>query len=533
MTAESELRISELPALLGPALVREVRMPERSASGDPVVREIEIADASGLGDARAGALVCLVSAASIDPRRLVEMLADAAATGAAGIALKAEGDAEGPRVLAAVAEAGLAAVVLGESVSWREFEAVVSRLLGEQARSLRFSPSTTEQLFALANSIARVFRGSVAIENHQRGIIAHSSVPGQLLDDFRTSGILARQVLGEPVNEERYRAVLSAETIVRFPRHQDTLPRAAIAIRAGSIPLGTIWAIDPEGDDPDAHPLTVEKADVLVSSAELASDLLLAMWHEGNRSSGPREEAFRRVSIAAARPGDIALLDPSGDRLAIVVVGAVPQGAGSAASLAELHSALGRHLSNYLPGVVIIQEGNEVIAMCPTERIDPLRENIRTALQDLSHSSAAGAGIGMSDPHRIAVHMPYALAEARRIRQYTAVAVDPVVAFDSVRAQLFLTSCRAQLDLDDRLVLPEVRSLLDEGEKGRAFADTFVCWMDEACSVTAVAERMRLHEQTVRYRLRRVHERFGLDAKHPDRRLTIWLQLRLLRAPTG
>ncbi|MDT0456954.1 hypothetical protein RM550_14615 [Streptomyces sp. DSM 41527] len=106
---------------------------------------------------------------------------------------------------------------------------------------------TSEELFALANAVAAVIGGSVAVEDLDHRVLAYSSLPGQRIDELRRRGILDRRVPDEPEQRRQYREVLGASGVVRLPvLAPGELPRAAAAVRAGDLPLGTIWAIEGE-----------------------------------------------------------------------------------------------------------------------------------------------------------------------------------------------------------------------------------------------------------------------------------------------
>ncbi|AWN30348.1 hypothetical protein DKG71_33130 [Streptomyces sp. NEAU-S7GS2] len=60
-----------------------------------------------------------------------------------------------------------------------------------------------------------------------------------------------------------------------------------------------------------------------------------------------------------------------------------------------------------------------------------------------------------------------------------------------------------------------------------AYAASVVAWLDAAGNVGEAAQRLTVHPNTLKYRLRRAHELFGIDLGHPDVRLSCWLQLRL------
>lgn len=57
-------------------------------------------------------------------------------------------------------------------------------------------------------------------------------------------------------------------------------------------------------------------------------------------------------------------------------------------------------------------------------------------------------------------------------------------------------------------------------------ADTMLAWLDSRGNVPDVASRLRIHPQTVRYRMRLVDELFGDALDDPDRRLDLQIALR-------
>ena len=521
----------ELEERLGAETVQIERSPP---DVNPVIRALDIYDtalSATTGEVGGeGVLLCLVSADAMRTKDLERILSQAAASNCAGIAVKlAADDDSNATLLGLIAGEQLPAVVVNHEMSWREFDALITRALGENAQSLTLAPSAGDKLFALANTIARAFGASVAVEDHQRSILAHSSVPGQAIDELRTTGILFRRAGDAPVNEDRYRQVLEAEGPVRFTAYGDYMPRIAIAIRAGTIPLGSIWVLDPEGHDPQARPLSAEKTLLLEEGATIAAGTLLEAWKANTRAASRRESALRRVLIAAAQQGDREELDPSGDGDGVILAATVAAGPRSAGRITEARAVIARHLAMYVPNVVVSTEANEIIALCPTSRVDQVREWALTALADLSQDTATGIQVGISDPHSISSRLPFAANEARDVARHSRAGGDPVGTVARVRTQLFLAMCREQLELDDRLQLPEVRSLLDSGESTHQIVATFECWLSQVGNVARTAQLMRVHEQTVRYRLRRFRELVQIDEADPDYLLTLWMQLRTMR----
>ncbi|MEV8339179.1 helix-turn-helix domain-containing protein [Leucobacter sp. NPDC077196] len=521
------LRLHELEQRLGSDLIRIV-IPDGLA--DPVVRALDIYDARSSDTGGEGVLLSLISADAMVPAEVQRALEVAASSGCAGVALKADISSERSEALMErISAAGVAAVVLAAHVSWREFDALLTRILGESAQSLAPMPSTGDKLFALANTIARGFGGSVAIEDHQRGILAHSSVPDQAIDELRTTGILFRRAGDAPVNERRYRDVLAAEGIVRFDRLGDHLPRAAIAVRAGTIPLGTIWAVDPAGEHPEEHELDAEKAQLLTSGAALAADMLLESWRLSSQSSSRREESFKRVLVAASQPGDEHTLDPTGSGTAVMLVATVARGHWVGVRLEEVRAVLSRYLAMYMPDLVLVLDSHEIVALCPTGQVTTVGEWVASALSELPPETAENVTIGLSDPHPIGTRLAYATDEAREVSAAAQRLGERIGTVERTRPQLFLSACRTRLEVDDRLVLPEVRALLDHGAATAHLSETLECWLQESGNVGRTARRLRVHEQTVRYRLRRIREHLPFDSRGPDYLLTVWAQLRALR----
>jgi hypothetical protein len=84
----------------------------------------------------------------------------------------------------------------------------------------------------------------------------------------------------------------------------------------------------------------------------------------------------------------------------------------------------------------------------------------------------------------------------------------------------------------DRALLARLRSrrlapLADLPERTRArLAETLAAWLDERGNAVAVAERLHVHPQTVRYRLAQLRERFGEALEDAEARFELMLALR-------
>lgn len=84
----------------------------------------------------------------------------------------------------------------------------------------------------------------------------------------------------------------------------------------------------------------------------------------------------------------------------------------------------------------------------------------------------------------------------------------------------------------------DVRSFVQESigamaehdrEHKTPYLETLSAYLQEACRAQACADRMGLHVTTLRYRLARIQELFGIDVETPEKRFAVELAIRLYR----
>jgi purine catabolism regulator len=66
-------------------------------------------------------------------------------------------------------------------------------------------------------------------------------------------------------------------------------------------------------------------------------------------------------------------------------------------------------------------------------------------------------------------------------------------------------------------------------ENGTPYLETLSAYLEEGCRGQACADRLGLHVTTLRYRLSRIQELFGIDVETAERRFSVELALRLYR----
>ena len=136
--------------------------------------------------------------------------------------------------------------------------------------------------------------------------------------------------------------------------------------------------------------------------------------------------------------------------------------------------------------------------------------------------------------HRIAIGCPVPLAEAAASLRWARRCLD--------LAGLGVISPQPVLDCGDHLALiwlhaePLLRDQLagsvlaplfrQSPHSRRIIAETMLAWLETRGSAPMLAARLGKHAQTVRYRLRRMHEIFGADLADADRCFEMYLALR-------
>ena len=102
-------------------------------------------------------------------------------------------------------------------------------------------------------------------------------------------------------------------------------------------------------------------------------------------------------------------------------------------------------------------------------------------------------------------------------------AIGHVTSLDEARTTVLLDEIVSQVAAQPRLVDPRVRLLR---EQDPMLADTLAAYLDGFGDIAAVAQRLHVHPNTVRYRVRRIEKLLGTSLEDPDDRLVLALGLR-------
>ncbi|GAA4101068.1 PucR family transcriptional regulator [Nonomuraea soli] len=458
----------------------------------------------------------LSSSAAVD-----QALRHAAETGGA-LAVKCA-DGLPAAVMERAREAGTTVVRVNPDIAWSRLYGLVSTLLATQPTTTGEPAATLGggDLFSLANSVAAICGGAVAIMDTDQTIVAYSNLADQPIDETRRLGILSRQVpshaLPHHLTEELWRS-----DSVRLIRRDGYHPRLAVVIRAGDTALGSLWAVFPDEDaitDCEAvlaaaaklaalHLLTIRRrldADQESRNAVLqtalqhpghadhalplpGSLLCLAEAADAGHRADRRASLLRTIGLLeldARSLGHEPALSMIKDRL-YVLVPTAPRGAVTVATLAaHFHQRAARLLHTDL--LLVRSE--------PVEDPDGLRQardDLDRAISHLREAAAPPGGYAARDLH----------AEIVQQRLFHAVRTDPAL-------QAGFGRVIAAHDL----------------AHGTAYRATLLSYLRNFGDVRTASAELTLHENTVRKRIRRAQELFGIVLDNPTHRLLLELEL--------
>jgi hypothetical protein len=490
--------------------------------GDGVLRVLVAGNAVAVGDihlagdtapAGPGALVVAIGADGAAAQEAT--VRRAAAQRAAGLVLRAP-VADGTVALARAQRLTLAAV--DERMDWSHLVWFLRSLLHRDGHDADDGAAAQQELFAMADTVARMLDASVTIEDPHSRVLAYSAGVGEA-DVVRTSTILGRAVPADVLRRLRATGVLRRLRRARRPIvlpavPPDLLGRLVVPLRVGDEAVGSIWAIR----DGDLTPELEERLVAVGAAVALQVVRLRAGRDLATRYSVERvREALRGGGVAG---GDLAFASRA---LRVVALGRLTDGPaddeGRDVDLPVWRTFLRRHAwAEPILGDV---------------------DGVTFAIVD----DGPGAGgwpwlrglVADGGPARVAAGRAVAdeagLPRARREAAEALVAATElglrVVAYEDVWTTVVLRRATAAVATVGHDGLARLHAA-DE-EHGSVLAATLRVWLESWGEVNRAAAELHVHPNTVRLRMRRVRALLGSDLDDGAERTATLL---LLRAST-
>lgn len=538
--------LEQILRLIAPGMLDVVVAPR--GTGVPVADAVlhDPGEERDDGTWAASGLILLAVGVDAAAPEAIDVLRGAERAGAAAVVLRR--GARGPRaaLLEAAASGRTALLTRRPGQGWTE---VLGQLRTALAHSAPTGGTGVEglrlgDLPELANTVAALVGGAITIEDPQSRVLAYSRMDHEP-DPMRRLTILGQEVPRWRVDELResgfFQALWNTDGVVRLPADDRYAERLAVAVRHGSEILGSLWAAA------DGRPLAEDAAAALHTAARAAVPHLAHHQTWGRAAARARESAVHALldgSGPAARVAHDAGVAP--DRPYTVLVAeaydsrdltAMPAPATGGAAGQRTLDVLALQAEAYRPGCVTARSGRRLYVLIPAEdgETDPARALTATARSVPRGVVFAGVGPVAADlsglpASREAAELVVRVLRERAARRPAADVVSAVAAFGEVVPEV---SALRVLDLIAPLwqsLSGPVHAMVEHDRAhGSEYGASVGAYLDAFGDTGTAAQRLNVHPNTLRYRLRRARELFGVDLADPTLRLLADVGLRLAR----
>lgn len=413
----------------------------------------------------------------------------------------------------------LAVLVVDAAVSWSELAAVVYGLVLE-GRETESGRGPTD-LFAVADHLAEAVCGAVTIEDQLGRLLAYSR--GQRhADPARSATILNRQESAAVRRVFEQRGVLAHLELRDEPLFVDPDPdhgltgRMVVAVRAGRELLGAVWVACPA-------PLDGDRLTALADGARTVALHLLR-----SRASADLERQVESDWVTKLLDGDPdaeALIARLGLPLAPLRVIAVHTRIGT-----QDHAGLLLAFEAVTTGFGWSGPGAARWPPAPSTRCCRRGRRCGTPVGERAGRRAAAGSTGVGR-HQCGCHGRRAAAARREAEECLALheagrAAGPPPAYDESWDEVVLRRLRIAARAGRIPVRGPVATLRHhDAAHNTPYATTLRAWLDAQGDLARAAEQLGVHENTVRYRLRKMAEVTPLGLENPRTRLAAMIEL--------
>lgn len=418
---------------------------------------------------------------------------------------------------------GVALVEVNAAASWAQVVLLLRSVLDAAADEADEHRGGADpglgDLFRLADAAAAVIDAPVTIEDANSRVLAYSARQDRT-DPARVSTIMGRRVPDDVLARFRSRGVFRdlsrGRTTIFVPRQKDgTLPRLIVPIRMGGELLGSMWAVVP-------GPVSDERASAFADTAPVVALHLLRRR--------AREDADRRRSAELVRTvlegtgsvrlaaAELDLPDEPHRVVAMAIRSPDPLGAeGMRLALWErITAGVGRgpavtQLRDVLYAVVTDRAGWPALRQALTAEDGPL--------------VAAGPPAPVTE-----LAGSRAVAEEMLNLLRTGLVTGPVVSHEEAWKVLALhRAATGALAAGTTEFGPLAVLTAHDERSGTSYVDTLYEWLRHPGDPRAASKALRIHPNTLRYRMAKLGELVDVDLEDPDTRLALLVQLAALR----
>lgn len=507
----------DLLAAVGPAILRTVV----TGRDELAVRDVYLAEPPEPAPGQPGDLVLGFGLGTVPDA--IRLLQQCARGGASGLVLGTR-LARRPEIVVEAGRVKLALAELPDGVSWAHLVWLLRSLLDRSAAEAPVGAGPAgvfSDLFAVADTVAAIVDAPVTIEDNHSRVLAYSSGQSET-DTARVATIVGRRVPADIVAHFRasgvFRRLAQSDAPFLVPEGPDgTRPRLVVPVRAGAEWLGSIWAVVNGPVDESTTQELRTAASVLAlhllrwrAQADLdrrgaADRLRSVLWQYSPEQTG-------RLELPGSAPWRVvALTGPGGPEEQLELWETTAQRHGWA-----------RPLLADLDGTVF------AVVTCTA---GPGSWAWARGLAGRMHREDPSVAVAAGAPAAGHAELPRSRAEAAELLDLVRDSRVPGPASQVEDAWAEITVHRAAAALDPGAELGPLTTLArHDATHDTDYVDTLEAWLWHPSQPQRAAAELRVHPNTVRYRMRRIEQLVDLALDDPVQRLALQLQIVALRA---
>ncbi|MGD9620222.1 MAG: PucR family transcriptional regulator [Mycolicibacterium sp.] len=432
-----------------------------------------------------------------------------------------------PAAVARAAALGTAVVAVEPRARWEHLYRLVNYALEHHGdRSDPVHGSGTD-LFGLAQSIADRTRGMICIEDADSRMLAYSA-SSEEADELRRLTILGRA--GPPEHLQWigqwgiFDALRSGSEVVSVAERPELglRPRLAVGVHLPTVGArrkptfaGTIWL------QQGSTPLAEDSVEILRGGAVLAARIMSRL------AAAPSQHGVRvrqLLGLIGRDTGDVGVLArelgiPADARAALVGFRGVGEAVPS--------DVIALNASAFRADSQVASAGDRVYVLLPkiataaavTSWTRGVVAALRRELGMEVRAVTAAPLTGLAGAATVRKEVDRVFDSAERHPS----AIGQVASLDEARTTVLLDEIISHVAARPRLVDPRVREICAQDPM---LANTLRTYLDRFGDVAATAEKLHVHPNTVRYRIRRIEKLLATSLDDADERLVLALGLR-------
>jgi len=402
-------------------------------------------------------------------------------------------------------------------------------------------PADGQDLFDDVDSLARLIGGPVTIEDVDFRVLAYSAVPGQADDLARRAAILNRKtperwlrwISESGLHDQLARAdrpiQLHLPWVTEIARHIQPITHS------GHI-VGYLWLMN------DDTQLSEETIHVVREFAKrLAPELAERLRHRPVNPGGRALSQFFAGVLPARALTPLLEVDELDSKVVVIAVQAVRDRPSTVPTALSDRAGAQRALTLYadlqLPNALVTLEHDTLFVLMAAASVED--RTVTAALDGIVAQlrGVLGAGViaGAGRVHTGLAHAADSRFEAQQVLHVLRAHGGEMShgQFETLRCAIVLQAALDAVEACGPVTTQIKEQLGAAGPLRDEQLRTLDCYFDAAGDIRTAARNLRIHPNTLRYRLRRVEQTTGLDLSDSPTRLALELVLKATGGDTS